>query len=123
MLLTPFPATAPRGEPCWLPGDCFVAIHFIQEATIRLNSRLATTSNAKSTTSISSNTLLRDSGTVDLVLSGQTASESTARRDICSIAQCDCDDDASAGSSTVVDVEHGDRTGTATNDHDQDISI
>ncbi len=44
MQLTRFPATVRLGEPCWLPGDCFVAIHFIREATIRLNSRLGKTS-------------------------------------------------------------------------------
>jgi len=32
-----------RGELCWLSGDCFVAIHSIPEATIRLSSRLVTT--------------------------------------------------------------------------------
>lgn len=31
-----------RGELCWRSGDCFVAIHSIPEATIRLNSRLVT---------------------------------------------------------------------------------
>lgn len=41
MLLMPFPATAPRGELCWLSGDYFVAIHFTPEATIRLNSRFS----------------------------------------------------------------------------------
>lgn len=74
MQLTRFPATVRRGELGWLPGDCFVAIHLIPEATIRLNSRLGKTStNATTTTFTCFNAFGSDSFAVDLVLSNSYA--------------------------------------------------